>query len=770
MVDGVFSSIDDNDIVDLKNAASAINSLNAATVGAQTTANQYNKDLNEFLDLTKKLNTALSEEVSELKNIIGSYEEYYSLKKKLSDATEEQSKAENNYNKVIGSLSSSQSEVKKIIEEGLIARRKLTEYSNLAKNSQDAYNNSVSQFGASSVEAQNALKKSVIDAQNLAKFQDQATKLAELGKENYASLGLSIAQGEESLIQQAIIQGLLNQQAKEAERNAQRRLNYVQQELDQENKIMATIKKIGSYASHFVDTLKDSKIFSSLTTQLTAFGFSFNAIFSSLMEYDKIITNTSKELGISKDGTRALARNLESASVYAHDINKNAIGTVASIKNQLAAQQEINDALGTSSLLDDKARIDQVVLTKQMGLQAGEAANLYKLGKLNNTTAMKATEAVFDQVIGARQTLGIQLDHKKVLQDVVKVSGQLAVQYQNNPELIAKAVVQTKALGLELQQTSKMADSLLNFENSISNELKAELLTGKALNLEKARELALRGDSAAAAKELMDNVGGLSEFQELNVLQQRSLADAIGLGVDELSNALVQQKMLEGTAFTTTKQFEEAAKQAALRGESEEFIAGLKQSANSEELIAQATQISNQEKFNSTVEKLKETLSAILDGPFGNLLDGFANLLSKAWALKTVLTIIGTILTVQIAAGFASAIKDVVKLIAKLAVSAGLAVTTNSFMTFGAGVAVALAAASGVYAMVSSLSGENINVTSAGGGGVNTDNIVRPNQYQLTNSQASNQSDRPVNLNVNVGGKNVATVNDALRSNSSYAV
>jgi hypothetical protein len=41
----------------------------------------------------------------------------------------------------------------------------------------------------------------------------------------------------------------------------------------------------------------------------------------------------------------------------------------------------------------------------------------------------------------AKQT-GIQLDNKQVVQNVAKVSGQLRLQYANNPKLIAKAVVE----------------------------------------------------------------------------------------------------------------------------------------------------------------------------------------------------------------------------------------------------------------------------------------------------------------------------------------
>ena len=95
------------------------------------------------------------------------------------------------------------------------------------------------------------------------------------------------------------------------------------------------------------------------------------------------------------------------------------------------------------------------------------------------------------------------------MQEVAKVNDQIAIQYKNNPEAIAKAVVQVKALGLSMDQAASASEKMLDFAGSLQNELEAELLTGKAINLEQARYYALMGDSAKAAEELMANIGGL---------------------------------------------------------------------------------------------------------------------------------------------------------------------------------------------------------------------------------------------------------------------
>ena len=65
---------------------------------------------------------------------------------------------------------------------------------------------------------------------------------------------------------------------------------------------------------------------------------------------------------------------------------------------------------------------------------------------------------------------------------------------------------------LILETVDGIASSLLNFEESIQNELEAELLIGKDINLEKARLLALNNDLAGLSSELADNEEIINAF------------------------------------------------------------------------------------------------------------------------------------------------------------------------------------------------------------------------------------------------------------------
>ena len=55
--------------------------------------------------------------------------------------------------------------------------------------------------------------------------------------------------------------------------------------------------------------------------------------------------------------------------------------------------------------------------------------------------------------------------------------------------------------------------SLLDFESSITAELEAELLLGKNINLETARQASLNGDLVTVAEELRKEAGDYNDFR-----------------------------------------------------------------------------------------------------------------------------------------------------------------------------------------------------------------------------------------------------------------
>ena len=204
---------------------------------------------------------------------------------------------------------------------------------------------------------------------------------------------------------------------------------------------------------------------------------------------------------------------------------------------------EIAEATGITAGFTEEQLKSQLILTSKLGLAADEAGKLAIFSTLTDKTTKSINTEILDEVANLEKSTGLRIDGREVIKEVANVSGQLSANYRNDPKLIAKAVIQAKKLGLTLEEAKDISESLLDFESSIEAELEAELLTGKALNLERARSLALQGKSAEAAAEIAEQVGSSAEFQEMNVLAQQSLAKAAGMTVDQLADSLKMQEL-----------------------------------------------------------------------------------------------------------------------------------------------------------------------------------------------------------------------------------
>ena len=134
---------------------------------------------------------------------------------------------------------------------------------------------------------------------------------------------------------------------------------------------------------------------------------------------------------------------------------------------------------------------------------------------------------------------GIRLNLKDVLDEANKITGATRVNLEKFPGGLTKAVATAKSLGVEMEAISASAGQLLDFEQSIEKELQAELMIGRDLNLERARQAALQGDQATLMQELVREAGSLEELQSMNVLQQEALAGALGISMDQLSNQVL---------------------------------------------------------------------------------------------------------------------------------------------------------------------------------------------------------------------------------------
>jgi hypothetical protein len=237
-----------------------------------------------------------------------------------------------------------------------------------------------------------------------------------------------------------------------------------------------------------------------------------------------------------------IARSLGLAQGPANKLAASVAGmgpTTAATKQSITA---IYGALGSTEKLSKSTLKTFVQLNTFAGFSAEALAKFQKFAKLSGQDAGVIVKQMADTALEQIKTNKLAISEKQLLEEVSDVSGTIKLRFAQQPKELVKAVAASKKLGLNMEQIKSAAESLLNIEDSIANEMEAELLTGKELNLEKARELALAGKNEEAMALIKEQLGGAEEFAKLNVVQQEALAKTIGMNKDEFANMAMAQK------------------------------------------------------------------------------------------------------------------------------------------------------------------------------------------------------------------------------------
>ena len=181
--------------------------------------------------------------------------------------------------------------------------------------------------------------------------------------------------------------------------------------------------------------------------------------------------------------------------------------------------------------------------SKALGLSNQEGAKLFgtliNIGGLSAETAEQFSEsaAQLAQANGAAPTV--------VLKDLADSSETIAKFTGMTPDNLAKAAIQANKLGLSLKDIGGVAEGLLDFQNSLNKEIEASILLGRDVNLTKARQLALDNDLEGLAVEITKQVGGETEFNKLNLIQRKALAESLNMSVEQLSKVVTNQNKVK---------------------------------------------------------------------------------------------------------------------------------------------------------------------------------------------------------------------------------
>ncbi len=207
---------------------------------------------------------------------------------------------------------------------------------------------------------------------------------------------------------------------------------------------------------------------------------------------------------------------------------------------------------------------------KMMAFFTGVSAeNQAKILGAMAATSSASLEVLHNQM-KSYQKAGVPF--RAVMEDVANNTEFFAKFAKDGGGNIIDAAAKAKELGINLGDVASISSSLLDFESSIEKQMEAQVLLGRNINVDRARQLAFTGDNVGLMEEVTRLVGSEAEFNKMSYFQREALAGAVGLSVERMS-ALVREESKANTE--AGNQFTKMAMIAGVLGATAGFLIGM---------------------------------------------------------------------------------------------------------------------------------------------------------------------------------------------------
>jgi hypothetical protein len=350
-------------------------------------------------------------------------------------------------------------------------------------------------------------------------------------------------------------------------------------------------------------------------------------IISLVREFNQIVFDLSKNLGVSVDK----ARELQNQFI---DITTNSANLGLQIAEVSKTFVELTNEMGFLVPQSAEFAENAALIQKRLGVSAKEMAVLATQSAISGKSLLDTYKTLELSRVTEGVRNKLQLTQKQQLEAIAKLSSTVVLNFKGSVDELGKAVIRAAKLGTTLDTVNKQGEALLDFETSISKEFEAQLLGGREINLTRAREFALMGQTANLMEELNRQGATYDQFMNMNVIARQAEAEAIGLSVEEYSKILLQQKQVNALGAEQGESLQETYNRLIREGKTRKEIADLITASAEKDLYKSSIN----DKFLAATEKLKMTLGSMLEGPVGGLVDKFAAFVSNAAEMNKLVT------------------------------------------------------------------------------------------------------------------------------------
>lgn len=375
-------------------------------------------------------------------------------------------------------------------------------------------------------------------------------------------------------------------------------------------------KQLGSGLGEMFKQLSDPV--SLITVGISGIVSMFTTLFKWALEVNQAAFDLAKNLGVSAaQGERLNSQFIQMAN------NSGNLGLQS--KEIAKSYTEITEQMGF--IVPDNAAFagSMALIQKRTGASAEAMEGLATAAAFSG----KSVKSTYGTMIATAKVEamrnGFNMTNRQIMDAVAKTSKTVLMNFGGNVKELTKALVKAKALGTTLEEIENKGKGLLDFESSIGKEFEFQALTGKQIDLSKARQLAQARKMPELMKELNKQGLTFEQWNKQGATEQQSYADLMSTSVEELNKMYTQQKLITDLGGKDGESLEARYKTLVKTNAGREIL----NKHLDTEAQADLARSSANDEWEATLQRIKETLGNILQGPVKDIIHSVTSWLSN---------------------------------------------------------------------------------------------------------------------------------------------
>ena len=294
-------------------------------------------------------------------------------------------------------------------------------------------------------------------------------------------------------------------------------------------------EKLTAKMNEYLDKWREMKL---IATDPKVAGMLFlGAAVKKMYDFANIASSAQHDIGLSYTQGLKMAGTIGSASLKGLALG---IG----LKKSAEAAGALATEMGDVSDITSTAILAVAKLSKSYGVSASEGAKLFKSMKQLNSGSDALAKKTLE--MSANLARANNVAPGAVMKDIANNTQFFAAYAKQGGMNMTNVAVQAAKLGVSMSAIANMMDGILDIESSLEKEMEVSVLLNRQISFDKARQLAMAGDMVGATKSILQQVGGIAEWERMSVVQRKALAQSAGTDLATMQSLVSnRQKQVE---------------------------------------------------------------------------------------------------------------------------------------------------------------------------------------------------------------------------------